>query len=348
MRKRKKLVLSNLLIFAIVLLLDYCSDSTFGLYLQSIFIPLQQLRCGITKFIPFSVGDLIYIIIFVYLLIASIKFLRNYAIRSKQDIFILLLKNIRILLLVYLFLFVLWGIRYVQPKLEKRISLNTIDSVSYADLIAFDSLLIVRMNGLQSQYKTLHFELLNDIASAAYQSEKSTIELSAKASLFASALDYLGIEGYFNPFTGEAQVNKQSPHFMQGFIIAHEMAHQSGIAAEDDANLQAYIICVTSGNTNLQYSAYFNLWLYTHRHVKKIDSTIANSLKSDLNTTSLTQLDSLRQLSLQHHTFLDDWSSYIFDHYLKIGHQPDGIGSYRNVVYAAICWERKKRVLRLQ
>ena len=346
--KSKKLVYSILLLLVIIILLEYSSNSALGQWLQSIFIPLQQLRCGIANIIPFSIGDIIYVLVIVYLLIVFIKFIRNYAIRSKQDISIRLLKNIRVLLLLYLLLFTLWGIRYAQPKLAEKLSLNTKDSISNADLIAFDSLLIARINGLQSQYTILPFDSLNEIASASYRSVQSPIQTSVKRSLFSGALNYMGIEGYFNPFTGEAQVNKQSPHFMQGFVIAHEMAHQLGIAAEDDANLQAYIICETSGNTNLQYSAYFNLWLYTHKRVKRIDSTLAKRLKSSLNATSLGQLDSLRQLRLQYHTFLDDWSSVIFDNYLKMGHQNDGISSYNNVVYSAICWERKKRVLRLK
>src|SRR6185369_4384473 len=40
---------------------------------------------------------------------------------------------------------------------------------------------------------------------------------SIKPSIFSYAGDYLGFTGYYNPFTGEAQVNTTVPVFVQPF-----------------------------------------------------------------------------------------------------------------------------------
>ncbi len=46
----------------------------------------------------------------------------------------------------------------------------------------------------------------------------------------------LGVTGYLNPFTNEAQVNTTVPAFLQPFMTCHEIAHQLGFAPEEDAN----------------------------------------------------------------------------------------------------------------
>ena len=55
---------------------------------------------------------------------------------------------------------------------------------------------------------------------------------SAKPSLFSYIGNYLGYTGYYNPFTGEAQVNTTVPLFIQPFTTCHEMGHQLGYYAK--------------------------------------------------------------------------------------------------------------------
>src|ERR1044071_7173753 len=104
-------------------------------------------------------------------------------------------------------------------------------------------------------------------------------------------MQYLGIQGYYNPFTGEAQVNSALPEFMLPFVVCHEMAHQSGIAAEDDANLLAYAICTSAPDSSFVYSGYFNLWLYTQSKLKQEDSSLAAAMLETLNPASRAQVD---------------------------------------------------------
>jgi hypothetical protein len=156
----------------------------------------------------------------------------------------------------------------------------------------------------------------------------------------------MGFGGYFNPFTHEAQVNNLKPNYTSPLTTCHEMAHQTGIAAEDDANLKAYIECVESDEVTFQYSAYFNIWLYAHSKVYQMDSNKANLLKRQLNHITIGHINLLKRRTVRYHTFLDDWSAYIFDWFLKMGDQQDGIVSYQNVVYSALLWEQKQHEIR--
>lgn len=326
-----------------ILLLSLTAAYWAPAYIAHCFLPLQRARTTLLSPLPFSLGDVLYAATACYLLYHIVRFFRR---RRQQQQRPGAWRIIRQLLTVvmgfYLLLFVLWGLVYEQPRLARRLGITGMDRVSKEELIAFDSLLVQRLNQLQPGYQSLALQQINPIAAAAYTSRAAGIAVHAKASLLGNGMAYTGIDGYFNPFTGEAQVNGHNPHFMQPFIVAHEMAHQAGVAEEGDANLMAYITCMESRHPTLQYSACLNLWLYAHRKVRGIDSNRANTLKRQLNAVSRAQLDTLKQRQEQFHTFLDDWSAVLFDAYLKLENQKEGLGSYRSVVYSALCWERQR------
>jgi hypothetical protein len=68
----------------------------------------------------------------------------------------------------------------------------------------------------------------------------------------------LGISGVYFPFTAEPNYNADIPDFQLPFSIAHEMAHQRGVARESEANFVAYVVCVNSREPFVRYSGYRN------------------------------------------------------------------------------------------
>ena len=67
-----------------------------------------------------------------------------------------------------------------------------------------------------------------------------------KTSLWGWLGNYLGFYGYYNPFTGEGQVNTTIPKFLQPYITCHEIAHQLGYAKENEANFVGYLAAASS------------------------------------------------------------------------------------------------------
>src|SRR5690606_41266297 len=94
----------------------------------------------------------------------------------------------------------------------------------------------------------------------------------------------------------ESQFSRFIPPFMHPFVISHEMAHQTGIAAEDDANLVAYLIGVQSDDRAFQYSSYFNLFLYAYGDLKIKDSCRATEILGQLNQQSRMDRETLRAM----------------------------------------------------
>jgi hypothetical protein len=77
--------------------------------------------------------------------------------------------------------------------------------------------------------------------------------------LFASeVMTRLGLSGIYSPFTGEPNYNAEVPDFQLPFTIAHEMAHQRGVARESEANFVAYLVCINSRDPFVRYSGYRN------------------------------------------------------------------------------------------
>jgi hypothetical protein len=84
-------------------------------------------------------------------------------------------------------------------------------------------------------------------------------ELAPPKPVYASeVLTRLGISGVYFPFTAEPNYNADVPDFQLPFSIAHEMAHQRGVARESEANFVAYVVCVSSRDPFVRYSGYRN------------------------------------------------------------------------------------------
>ena len=80
--------------------------------------------------------------------------------------------------------------------------------------------------------------------------------VKAKPLVFSRLQSILGFTGMYFPFTGEANVNIDSPACLIPATIAHEMAHQRMVTSELEANFIGIAACVTCDDSTFQYSGY--------------------------------------------------------------------------------------------
>ena len=85
-------------------------------------------------------------------------------------------------------------------------------------------------------------------------------------SYFMSQQYLLGI--YF-PFTLEANYNRDVCDINIPNTLCHELAHLKGCIQEDEAGFIAFIACINSDSTELQYSGYLNALEYVHNEISK-------------------------------------------------------------------------------
>ena len=89
-----------------------------------------------------------------------------------------------------------------------------------------------------------------------------------KPNLYSGLGNYFGYTGYYNPFTGEAQVRTDIPQILTPAIACHEVAHQLGYASEDEANFIAYLLCSHSNNIYFKYAITLELIDYAYKNEK--------------------------------------------------------------------------------
>src|SRR5690606_7388494 len=212
------------------------SDLSHGLY------PLvSKFWRTLLGWIPFSVGDLIYL----GLLVLAIRYvaLRYGHIRKHPYLF---LRNIVVVLAVAYFTFnLMWGLNYYREPLAKTMGLR--DSITPEELVKFTERLVLKTNEAQyyiTKDTTSKVEIpysRKEIFSktiAGYQTLGERYPFltysdpSIKKSLFSTGLSYMGYAGYLNPFTNEAQVNGIMPKFRFPVVCGHEVGHQVGYSAE--------------------------------------------------------------------------------------------------------------------
>ena len=101
-------------------------------------------------------------------------------------------------------------------------------------------------------------ELLNVQYDSLQTGYFSPYAVKPKAVALSVPMSYLGITGIYFPFTGEANVNVNIPAYEIPVTMAHEMAHAKGVARENEANVAAYVLCITAEDPYLQYSGLMN------------------------------------------------------------------------------------------
>ena len=84
-------------------------------------------------------------------------------------------------------------------------------------------------------------------------------------------VSYLQTTGFFCPFTAEANINIDAPLYTIPSTVAHELAHQRGVAREDEANFVAVLACLENGDADFVYSAVTMAYTYLGNALYRTD-----------------------------------------------------------------------------
>ena len=88
-------------------------------------------------------------------------------------------------------------------------------------------------------------------------------ERHPKPAVYSKLMSAWGFTGYLCPLVGESTLNVDSPAVFLPVTVAHELAHQRGVAAEQDANFVGVMAATAGGNAAYQYSG----WLFGYLHL---------------------------------------------------------------------------------
>jgi len=302
---------------------------------------------------PFSAGDIVYILVILYIGYALVRLI--YLAFKKQfkqaGIFLigLLIALETTVLVFYLF----WGMNYYRPSAGELFDLR--DSIyTTAELRAVTATLIDSANACRMRVTPADLSQSNAVI---YKTAvRSVLKLSTdsvrfrtysprvKPSLLTPLLNYIGTSGYYNPFTGEAQVNYEMPVFERPVTACHEMSHQMGFGTEDEANFAGFIAGIGSDDRLLRYSAY-HLAVDEFMHALRYrDTTANNELKPRISAAVRNDFKAERKYWLSYAGRAGVLSSIFYDRFLKANNQPHGLGTYNRMVLLVMALYKKSIV----
>ena len=304
--------------------------------------------------IPFSIGDLFYLFVFIYLVVKLVKMIRLLKKRQMKQYlsWILLKKVLRLVLYIYIIFNVFWGLNYNRQGIAAQLQLNVLP-YNITDLTNTLNIIVAKLNqnatGVDSVYRTKlnKNRVMFHEGIAAYSEAVKKFPFlhyevpSLKPSFYSHIGHFFGFTGYYNPFSGEAQIKTTVPFVIKPFVTTHEMGHQLGYGKENEANFVSYLACKSSKNVEFRYSVYFEMYRYAYRDLYNRDSLLALSYKAKVHPQVLKDAEKLKAYSLRTSNMIAPLISIFYDEFLKMNAQPKGTQTYNEVVAWLIAYQKK-------
>lgn len=369
MKKGTVIATKDLVILAILFLLamGMAIYSLFPLqiengYATGVYPLLAAFLRRILRHIPFSLGDVLYGLLIIWLIIKVIRFVWLY--RASKLIprwpLLALFRITRLLLITYLFFKGFWGLNYHRLGISWQLDLVKTD-YSKEEVTSLTHQLIEKVNESRRLISDTNLPVrpTDSIFKEAYRNYQLARNdypfirydyPAVKSTLFNFLGDYLGFMGYYNPFTGEAQVRTDIPGILIPFIACHEIAHQIGYASESEANFVGYLVASASPDPYFRYSVYNDLFSYAQSeeillYSKEKDFSAFEKMlqynREHLDTLVRKDRKEIREFFQKRKNRISPAVSGLYDQYLKLNKQSAGVNSYNEVIGWLIAYQKK-------
>ena len=320
-----------------------CIFSTkFADFFNHITAPVRISLSALSSIFSISLFEMIVIflpLIAILLIFKAVKVAKQGRIQS-----IRMLTTILACLLTYFIFFVFtFASGYHTTKIEERLNLNS-ESIDNGDIYKATLIVARELNSLSNAVAydengasilPYTYKELSEKICDAYANFEDNIGIivsfnsRVKPLLLSKALTYTHISGVYFPLTGEACVNTNYSDFIIASSSAHEMAHQRGIAREDEACLVGFLALTSTTDTYLNYSAYLNIYLNLLNELKREDNELYEKAKNSLNKSVEGDLIAYsKHFEKYRNSTLSKVSNTINNAYLQANGDKNGTKSY--------------------
>ena len=302
--------------------------------------------------IPFSIGDLL---IF-YFVFYTLRFIYRLFKTRFRRFGHKLIGIVAFFSVIYFCFYLFWGLNYYRQPLSKNLGYETSD-YSTEELRRLSEYFIDQLNTAQlriTQSDTIKVEnpysqrKMYNLAREGYDSLAQSYPQftyrfgTAKSSLMSWVQSYNQTSGYMNPLTGEAQVNWRIPKTGYPTTVCHEMSHQIGYAAENEANFIGFLAALHNKDIYFQYAAYRMATVYSISELRKRDPEQYNEVIKNINEGIFKDFKAANDFWDQYENPLEPFIKKGYNAYLKSNNQEKGIQSYNYVVDLFIKYYKKK------
>ena len=174
-------------------------------------------------------------------------------------------------------------------------------------------------------------------------------DLGVKPVRLSRVMSILDFTGVYCPYTGESNVNIDSPACMLPATAAHEMAHQRGYASEQECNFLGILASTTCADSAYRYSGWLMGYIYLGNALYRvapetywaIREALPETVEADL-AENTAYWDQFRDKAPQ------KVSNKVYDGMLKAYGEERGIQSYGTVVDMLVVYYRDAALQTLQ
>lgn len=216
---------------------------------------------------------------------------------------------------------------YTQAQLEHTLTVLAKEINAVAPDIPRDDVGVCDFGSFASMARAVmeaYVPLAEEIPALAALSDSAP-----KETLFLGVpMSYLGITGFFFPWTGECVVSSNNPTVQQPFILAHESAHARRVGNENEANFAAFLVCVRSEDARLRYSGLHHGWIYVWNALYRTDPASAAALRKTLCPEAIRDLNAVSLHWSRYEGRLETLGNKVNDTYIKATGQPEGVAAY--------------------
>ena len=285
-----------LAIIAACINIGYIASPTFADWFNAgVSNHLRGFLAFLTGWIPFSLSEFLILgspVILVWVIVSCIRYVGENGVKFVRCIVGIL----SVILAVYVMFVFNFGAGYRTSTLDEKLEISS-EKVTKEDLYNTVRIVVDRLAELEDEIiyaakvgsvrPYSHDEAVKKLTEsyALLHLEHDFIGLvkaPVKQLVVSEYMTYTHISGVYTFFTGEANLNTNYPYYVNVFTTAHEMAHQRGIARENEANFMAYLACINSDDPYLQYAGYLNMYEYLIMPLYKSSPALYSRVAVDL------------------------------------------------------------------
>ncbi|WP_338358310.1 DUF3810 domain-containing protein [Yeosuana marina] len=343
MLKHKKTIIALLIIpqYFLVKWLSHYPNFIETYYSNGIYPYISKMFRFMLGWIPFSFGDLVYGFAIIYIIRWVFKNFKRLRIDTKNwfiDVF-------SAASILYFAFHLFWGLNYYRLPLHKSLGLNS--EYTTEQLVKVTKKLISKSNEIQFNIiknDTLPIDIpynksdILNMVPLGYNSLKKEYPhleyypKSIKKSLFSLPLTYMGFSGYLNPLTNESQVDGLIPSYLFPTTASHEVAHQLGYAAENEANFIGCLAAINHDDIYFKYSGYTFALRFCLNEIYRRDEALFDSITKTVNRGILKNYQEMREFWDAYQNPAEPLFKKTYSSYLKANKQDKGMESYSYVV----------------
>ncbi|TYB77044.1 DUF3810 domain-containing protein [Bizionia myxarmorum] len=343
MQKNTKLFIALALIPQIILINILAQFPNFveTVYSNGIYQWLSALSRYVFGWLPFSFGDILYAAAIIFI----IRWFIVNRMRMLKDFKNWIIDIFATISVLYFAFHLLWAFNYYRLPLHENLNLKA--DYSTEELIQITEELIIKSN-------TLHLKVANQdslkvvipyskkeilkmapLGYAQLQKQYPHLEYhpkSIKMSLFSLPLTYMGFSGYLNPLTNEAHIDELIPAYKFPTTVSHEIAHQLGYAAENEANFMGSLAAMSHEDKFFKYCGYTFALRHCLLEIFRRDPEQYNTLLPTINLGILKNYQEVQDFWNGYQNITEPVFKETYNSFLKANNQQDGMKSYSYVV----------------